>query len=327
VENREILKQDKKSKYKIQYGTFMKSILSYLLTVVLLLAGCGKKQESNSTKTIGVSLLTRAHVFYKDLEEGLRTEAAKDGYDLIITSGDFDLGKQSNQIEDFITRKVDAIIVCPTDSRGVGPAIRKANEAKIPVFTADIAAQEGDVVCHVASDNVAGGRLAGEYLAKVLGGKGNVAIIGQPTVTSVLDRTQGFKEAIAKYPNMKIVAEVNGEGVRDRALQVTTDVLQAHPNLNGIFGINDDSALGALDAVQQFKRTSISIVGYDAIPEAAQAIINGTALKADVVQYPKKIGEKTIDEIKAYFSGTAVPKVVPVEVGIVDKEELQKSVK
>lgn len=292
------------------------------LGLFILSPGCARKKEAQ--KTIGVSLLTRAHVFYKDLEEGLQSEAGKYGYKLIITAGDFDLGKQSSQIEDFVTRKVDAIIVCPVDSRGVGPAIRKANEAKIPVFTADIASQEGEVVCHVASDNISGGKLAGEYLAKTLKGKGNVAIIGQPTVTSVLDRTQGFKEAVGKYQGLRIVAEVNGEGVRDKAMQVTSDILQAHPDLDGIFAINDDCALGALDAVQQFKRTGVKIVGYDATPPAVDAILKDTPLKADVIQYPDKIGKITIDEIKDYLSGIQVPKIVPVEVGIVDRESLQK---
>ena len=301
----------------------MKKILWLVMIFAIAIFGCAKK-ETGSSKVIGVSLLTRAHVFYKDLEEGLKTEAAKNGYELIITAGEFDLGKQSAQIEDFITRKVDAIIVCPVDSRGIGPAVKKANEAKIPVFTADIAAQEGDVVCHIASDNVAGGRLAGEYLAKLLGGKGTVAIIGQPTVTSVLDRVQGFKEAISKFPEIKIVADVNGEGLRDKAMQAASDILQAHPDLSGIFGINDDSALGALDAVQQFKRSGVNIVGYDATPPAVDAIIKGTELKADVIQYPKKIGETTIIKIKEYFSGASVPKIIPVEVGIVDKEALQK---
>ncbi len=296
-----------------------------LLLPLLLLASCSKKEESKATKTIGVSLLARQHVFYKDLEEGLKSEAAKQGYELVITSGDFDLGKQSSQVEDFITRKVDAIIVCPVDSRGIGPAIRKANEAKIPVFTADIAAEEGDVVCHVASDNVAGGRLAGEYLAKALNGQGKIAIIDHPMVTSVLDRTQGFKEVIAKYPGITIVADQEAGGVRDKAMQVAADILQAHPDLSGIFGINDDSALGALDAIQQFNRKNIVIVGYDATPPAADAITKGTPLKADVVQYPIKIGEKTIQEIHDFFNGTMPPKVLPVEVGIVDKDALQKA--
>ncbi len=302
----------------------MKRIILLAIVAFFAMTSCGKKEESKSTKTIGVSLLTRAHVFYKDLEEGLKSEAAKDGYKLIITAGDFDLGKQSAQIEDFITQKVDAIVVCPVDSRGVGPAIKKANDAKIPVFTADIAAQEGETVCHIASDNVAGGRLAGEYLGKFLNGKGNIAIIGQPTITSVLDRVQGFKDAIAKFPDMHIVADVNGEGVRDKAMQAAADILQAHPDLAGIFGINDDSALGALDAVQQFKRDKIAIIGYDATPPARDAIMKGTPLKADVIQYPQKIGEMTIAKIKDYFSGTALPKVVPVEVGIVDKDALDK---
>lgn len=291
----------------------------------LIVSSCGPKTEMQATKTIGVSLLTRAHIFYRDLEEGLQEEAAKHNYKLIITAAEFDLGKQVGHIEDFIAQGVDAIILCPADSRGIGTGIRKANEAGIPVFTADIAAQEGTVVSHIASDNTAGGRLAGQYLARVLSGKGKVAIINQPTVTSVLDRVDGFREALAGYPSITVVADVNGEGVRDKAMQAASDILQAHPDLDGIFGINDDSALGALDAVQQFKRQNVVIIGYDATPPAADAILRGTALKADVVQYPKLIGTTTVAKIAEYFSGTEVPPVVPVDVGIVDKASLEGS--
>ncbi|HTO94805.1 MAG TPA: substrate-binding domain-containing protein, partial [Bacteroidota bacterium] len=245
-------------------------------------------------------------------------EARADHYELVITSAEFDLGKQINQIEDFVARKVDAVIVCPVDSKGIGPGVRKANDAGIPVFTADIAAQEGSVVCHIASDNVAGGRLAGQYMAKALGGKGKIAIINNPVATSVLDRVQGFREAIGAYPGITVVADVSGEAVRDKSLQATTDVLQGNPHLDGIFGINDASALGALDAVQQFKRAGIVIVGYDATPPAADAILRGTALKADVIQYPKKIGTTTIEMIRDYFAGRSVPPVVPIDVGIAD---------
>lgn len=295
------------------------------LVPCFLFNSCTKKEEKFQAKTIGVTLLTRAHLFYRDLEAGLREEADSNKYELIITAAEFDLGKQTSQIEDFVARKVDAIVVCPVDSKGIGAAIRKANEAKIPVFTADISAQEGEVVSHIASDNVAGGRLAGEYLAKLLGGKGTVGIIDQPAVTSVLDRVQGFKEAVGKFPNMKIVADVNGQGVRDRAMQAASDVLQAHPDIQGIFGINDDSALGALDAAQQFKRMNVAIVGYDATPPAVDAILKGTQLKADVIQFPKKIGSATIQKIKEYFTGQQVPKVVPVDVGIADKDALSKT--
>ncbi len=294
-----------------------------LVLVILVFASCGRK-ETKAEKVIGVSLLTRGHVFYRDLEAGLVTEAQQHNYELIITAGEFDLGKQIGQIEDFIARKVDAIVLCPVDSRGVGPGIKRANEAGIPVFTADIASQEGDVVSHIASDNVAGGRLAGKYLAEALKGVGTVAIINQPTVTSVLDRVKGFKDELARHPGISIVADVNGQGVRDKAMQAAADVLQAHPKLNGVFGINDDSALGTLDAAQQFRRSDLIIIGYDATPPAEDAIRKGTSLKADVVQFPGKIGTMTMQQVKAYFSGSSVPAVVPVEVGIVDKDALEK---
>ena len=296
----------------------MKTGLTFTLIACALALSCARQGEQAGTKTIGIALLTRGHIFYKDLEEGFREQAKADHFELVITSAEFDLGKQINQIEDFVARKVDAVVVCPVDSKGVGPGVRKANDAGIPVFTADIAAQEGTVVSHIASDNVAGGRLAGEYMAHALHGEGRIAIINNPVATSVLDRVQGFREAIAKYPGITVAADVSGEAVRDKSLQATTDVLQANPRLDGIFGINDASALGALDAVQQFKRAGIVIVGYDATGPAADAITRGTALKADVIQYPKRIGTTTIDVIRDYFAGKKAPPVVPIEVGIAD---------
>jgi ribose transport system substrate-binding protein len=302
-------------------------IVTVLVTTILCssISGIGCRTDDPSKgKTIGVTLLNRGHLFYRDLEEGLQRQAALCGFSLIVTSADFDLSKQVAQVEDFIARKVDAIIICPVDSRGVGPAIMKAKVAGIPVFTADIAAREGEVVSHIASDNVAGGRLAGEYLGGLLNGKGRVAIINQPAISSVLDRVNGFRDGLARYPDITIVADVNGEGVRDKAMQAAADVLQAQPNLDGIFGINDDSALGALDAVQQFGRTQIAIVGYDATPPAREAILKGTALKADVIQYPELIGRRTIEAIDEFFAGRMPAKIIPVEVGVVDRDSLMK---
>jgi ribose transport system substrate-binding protein len=302
---------------------------SFLILILILsvsIISCNdSSKKTGYKKTIGVSLLTRGHIFYRDLEEGLKKEAAKYNYELIITSADWDLGKQIAQVEDFISRKVDAIIISPVDSRGIGSGIARANDTGIPVFTADIAAEQGKVVSHIASDNFQGGKLAGEYIANALNGTGEIAIINQPAITSVLDRVQGFKSAIVNYPEIKIVGDVNGFGVRDRSLQAAADLLQAHPQLKGIFGINDDTALGALDAARQYNKNDLIIVGYDATPPAVDAILKGTPLKADVIQYPKIIGESTIARIKDYFDGKTVPPVVPVEVGIVDKAALRKN--
>jgi ribose transport system substrate-binding protein len=292
---------------------------------LLVSSGCNKGggggtggAGGSGGKRIGVTLLTREHVFYKDLEAGLREAADKAGYQLTVTSGDMDLAKQQSQIDNFIVQRVDAIVLCPADSKGIGPAIEAANRAGIPVFTADIAAQGGQIVSHIASDNLAGGRLAAEYIAKAINGQGDVGIIGQQEVQSGLDRELGFKEEMKKYPGIKVAAVLNGGGVRDKALKAAEDMLQGNPNLKGIFGINDDSALGALSAAEGAGKKDLVIVGYDAIPEAMKAIQRGSALKADVAQQPRDIGTKTIEAISKHFAGGPVEKNISVPVKIVD---------
>lgn len=293
----------------------MKRWIWLALLALLWLPGCSRE---GGRKVIGVSLLTKEHVFYRDLEKALRDTADRLGFDLIVNSGDWDLAKHQAQIENFIVRNVDAIIVCPCDSRGIGPAIQKANAAAIPVFTADIRAEGGKIVSQIASDNEAGGRLAAGYVAKLLDGKGEVAIIDQPIIQSTIERVRGFTAEMIKYPGIRIVARPNGDGVRDKAMKAAEDLLQGYPNLAGIFGINDDSALGALAAVEAAGRKNIVIVGFDGIPEARQAILRGSALKADVVQYPAEIGRITIETIHKHLAGEQVPPEIPVRVGMID---------
>jgi ribose transport system substrate-binding protein len=291
---------------------------------VLGFAGCGGGATQKG-KVIGVTLLTKQHIFYQDLEKGLLSEAKKNGYTVTVLAAEFDPAKQANQVEDFIAKKVDAIVISPCDSSGIGSAIAEANKANIPVFTADIAnlSKEGQVVAHIASDNVEGGRQAGQLLAKALDGAGSIAIINHPNVTSVLDRVKGLKEALEKYPNIKIVADVPAYGRRADAMKVAEDILQTHPDLKGIFGINDDSALGALAAVTAAgKKGKIAIVGYDATPEAKKEIADG-GIYGDAIQYPDKIGMLTVQAIAAHFAGKPAQKYIPVEVGSWTKADAQ----
>jgi len=261
---------------------------------------------------IGVSLLTRTHPFYQDLERGLLDAAAEHGYELVVQAGEFDVAKQKDQLENFIVRRVSAIIVCPCDSKSIGTTIAAANSAGIPVFTADIAvlAPGALVVCHVASDNVAGGRLAAQAVGEVLDGHGQVAIIDHPEVESVIQRVRGFEEEIATLPGIRVVAKLTGRGMKDMAFRTAEDVLQAHPDLDAIFGINDDSALGALAAVEKAGRQArVKIIGFDAVPEARKAIADGK-IYADVVQQPRLIGTTTIGAVAAYMSGQEVPREI-----------------
>ncbi len=258
--------------------------LAALLAACLLIPACGgdtkpKPAPGRAGATIGVSLLTRTHPFYQDLEQGLREAAAERGYTLLVQAGEFDVARQKDQLADFLVRKVDAIIVCPCDSRSIGTSIAAANAAGVPVFTADIAvlAEGVTVACHVACDNVAGGRLAARAVAEALGGRGEVAIIDHPEVESVIQRVAGFEAELAEqHPEVKVVAKLTGRGMKDAAFRTAEDILQAHPDLDAIFGINDDSALGALAAVEKAgKAGQVLIVGFDAVPEARQAIARG----------------------------------------------------
>ncbi len=307
--------------------------LAGVLCALVAASGCqtggpgGQSGQSGpggaSGKRIGVTLLTREHEFYRELEAGLRDAAQKAGYELIVTSGDFDLAKQQSQIENFIVQRVSAIVVCPADSKGIGPAIDQANQAGIPVFTADIAAQGGRVVSHIASDNLEGGRMAAAYVARALGGQGSVGIIGQQEVQTGLDRENGFKEEMQKHPGIKVVAVLNGRGVRDQALKAAEDMLQGNPGLKAIFGINDDSALGALSAAEARGRSDLVIVGYDATPEAVGAIKRGSQLKADVAQQPRDIGAKTVEAVVTHFGGGQVPPKIAVPIRMVDVESVK----
>ncbi len=288
--------------------------LAALGALLALLASCGGGGEgpgepaSGRKITVGVSLLTRTHPFYQDLEAGLRAAAARRGLDLVVQAGEFDVARQKDQIESFLVRGVTAIVVAPCDSKSIGTSIVAANRAGIPVFTTDIAvlAPEARIVSHIASDNVEGGRLAARALAEALGGKGKIAILDHPEVESVIQRVSGFEEELASHPGVLLVAKLPGRGMKDAAFRAAEDLLQAHPDLDGIFGINDDSALGALAAVEKAGRSGrVAIVGFDATPEARRAILDGKIL-ADVVQLPRRIGEETIDAVADHLAGKPV---------------------
>ena len=292
------------------------------LLATLALGGCAKR-AATSRPQVGVTLLTEAHVFYQGLKRGMQHAADSLGVDLHFVAGEWDLARQTSQVENFITQKMDAIVIAPVDSRGIVSAVEEANRAGIPVFTADIAAAGGDVATHVASDNVQGGRLVGEFLARRLNGRGKVAILDQPTVTSVIDRVRGFREAMAAYPGITIVAAPAVErGLREVAKQKTDNLLQSHPDLSAIFGSNDDCALGALASIRAAGKSGVVVVGFDATPEAQAAIREGSALLADAIQYPEAIGARTVEAIVARLRGGTAPRQIAVRVGIVDRDSL-----
>ncbi len=289
-----------------------------------LVTGCSRKdtqapplgpesERPRVTGAIGLSVLTMDNPFFKAIADSMAAEAEKSWYQVIAVSGDFDVAKQQDQIKDFIVKQVDAIVLCPCDSKAIAPAIKEANDAGIPVFTADIACLDPsvEVVAHIATDNLQGGRLAADAIVEAVGGRGKVAILDHPVVESVILRTQGFEERLAelnKAPdvNVQIVAKLPGGGDKTKSLSATQDLIQSHPDLDAIFAINDPSALGARAALENAgKADQVKIVGFDGQPEGKQAIKDGK-IYADPIQYPDRIGVETVRAIMRYMNGEDV---------------------
>jgi len=304
--------------------------------LALTAVSCGKKTEQKGAESgppgggskplICVSLLTSANPFFKVMGDAMQAEAVARGYEIMITSADMDPARQKDQVKDFISKKAAAIILCPADSRSIVTSIQEANQAGIPVFTADIACLDKSVkvVSHIATDNYAGGKLAAQAMIEALGGKGKVAIIDHPEVESVILRTKGFCEVISKAPGIKIVAQLPGGGMRDTAFKTAQDILEKNPDLDGIFAINDPTALGAIAAIEKAGRSDrIKVVGFDGQPEAKQAIKDGK-MYADSIQYPGKIGKLAIEAVAKYFAGEKVPPETLIPTGLYKKADADK---
>jgi ribose transport system substrate-binding protein len=314
-----------------------RTILLLVLSAALLGCTSNIPKPGNATgadkRIIGLSVLTLTNPFFKVIADTLAEEAGKHGYQVLVVSGEFDAAKQQNQVKDFLVQRVAAIVLCPCDSKAIGPVIQEANTAGIPVFTADIAclAPGAKVVCHVATDNHAGGKEAAKAMIEALGSAGGkIAILDHKPVESCLMRVKGFKEAIAEHNatgqgvKIDIVAELPGGGLKDQGYKATEDLLQAHPQLVGIFAINDLSALGARAALEKAgKADQVKLIGFDGQPEGKQAIKEGR-IYADPIQFPDRIAQETVRVLVRYFEGEKVPAEILIPTGLYRKADADK---
>tara|TARA_B100000029_G_scaffold168526_1_gene164642 strand:+ start:35 stop:976 length:942 start_codon:yes stop_codon:yes gene_type:complete len=287
----------------------MKKILTLFLTALLpAMIGCGAEKK----RVIAYSPLTLSNPFFKVIGDHIKEEAAKHGYEVIMVDPDMSVSKQSDQIDDFITRDVTAIILVPCNRLSIGPAVKKANAAGIPVFTVDaMCAAEGvEIEGHVGTDNFQGGELAGKAMVEALGDQGGeVLVLDFKKANSCVLRVAGFKKIIDAHNEkgeggkIEIVKELDGNGDRTQGYKSTADALVAHENLAAIFAINDPSALGAYTAVKEAGRQDqIKIIGFDGQLDGKQAIKEGKIF-ADPIQHPDKMGRQIVQNIVKYLAG------------------------
>lgn len=293
----------------------LKKALSALLTTVALSAGSAAFADG-----IGASLLTQQHPFYIELADAMKAEAEAKGVPLEVSIANQDLSKQLADVEDFIVKGVDVIVISPVDSQGVMAAIAKAEAAGIKVVTVDVPAANAKVTSHIGTDNYAGGVKAGELMAKVLDGKGKVAIIDYPTVQSVVARIEGFKKALEAYPDIQIVAQQTGI-TRAEALAVAQNMLQANPDITGIFGFGDDAALAAAVAVKSAGlEGQVKVIGFDGMEEARRAVDTNPVMVGVIQQFPDQMGKTAVDTAAMVIAGQQVPAEQPIVPGVYVKK-------
>ncbi len=318
----------------------MNKRFAYILLGGALLAAlsCNRGTPADSAKpTIALVLKTLNNPFFIDMQKGAQEAAQKLGVTLIVQAAEreVDVEKQMQIIENLIQTKVAALCITPSGSKEVVPAIVKANRAGIPVIIVDtrvnpetLQTANGKTAGFIGSDNLEGGRVAGAFIAKQLGGKGKVAILeGIPGHETGDSRMKGFREIVAKNPGVQIVSSQPANWERDQGFNVFQNMLQAHPEIQALFACSDLMALGAVEAIAAAGKTGkIIVVGFDAFSEAREAVTKGT-MQATVAQSPAEMGRTAVENAWKALKGEAFKDDVSLGVTLITKENAKAAAK
>jgi len=288
-------------------------LISLMIIAVLF---CGAAGAAMAADKIALVVSTLDNPFFVTLANGAKAKAKALGYDLVVVDSQNDPATELSNVEDVLNQNVKVLLLNPVDSDAARAAVRTANLGRVPVITLDRDAKGAKVICHIASDNVRGGELAGELIIKKLGGHGNVAELeGQPGTDAARDRSKGFRDAIAGAPGIKLVASQPANFDRTQGLNVMENMLQAHPDIDAVFAANDEMALGAVKAIQSSNR-KIVVVGFDGTRDGIAAVKNGS-MYATVAQQPALIGSLGVEEASNVINRHQVPASVPVPLKVI----------
>ncbi|WP_188206811.1 ribose ABC transporter substrate-binding protein RbsB [Alkalibacillus aidingensis] len=305
----------------------LKLVLFAFLTIGLL-AACttespttdGEEEGSSNDDDeihVGLAVSTQNNPFFVTLKDGAEAKADELGIELTVVDAQDDAATQLNSIEDLIQQGVDVLVVNPTDSEAVVSAVENANDAGIPVVTVDRSADGGEVVAHVASDNVAGGEMAGDFIIEQLGGEGNVVELeGIPGSSAARERGEGFHNAVGEEDGIEVVAQQPADFDRAEGLTVMENIIQSESDFEAVFAHNDEMALGALRALESADMDDVIVVGFDATDDAVEAVEAGE-MDATIAQQPTIIGEQGIEIALQIANGENVDEFIPVELELV----------
>lgn len=296
-------------------------------TLALTATACGSdssSDEDGETVKLGLAISTLNNPFFVQMKKGAEAEAKTQSADLSVQDAQDDASQQANQVQNFTSQNVKSIIINPVDSDAAGASVKGANNADIPVIAADRGVNKADTEATVASDNVDGGRQAAKELAEMLDGKGEILFLrGQAGTSASRERGQGFTEGLKKFPGVKVVAKQTADFDRTKGLDVTTNMLQAHPNVDGVFAENDEMALGAIKALGDKAGDDVKVVGFDGTPEGLKAVKNGS-LTMTIAQQPEELGKMAVRNALRVVDGTKVDKQIKVPVKVVTSKNVDQ---
>ncbi|RIP33427.1 D-ribose ABC transporter substrate-binding protein [Staphylococcus gallinarum] len=290
----------------------MKKYFISLFAILLFLTGCSLESplESNSNSksdkqksdvVIGVSISTLNNPFFVKIKQGIEDEAKRQGVKVKFADAQDDAAKQANDIDDLIQQNVDYLIVNPTDSDAISGSIQIANDQQIPVITLDREVSKGKVASFIASDNVKGGEMGAQLIVDELGENTKVAELeGIPGASATRERGKGFHNIADK--SLDVVSKQSAKFNRTEGLNVTQNIIQAHPDIKAIFAQNDEMALGAVEAIGN---KDIKVVGFDGNEDALKSVDN-QKLFATVAQQPSLMGEESIKTVMKLYDGKKV---------------------
>ena len=298
----------------------MKKILAVLIATLMLLTMCSAAM-AEETVTIGYLLSDLSNQFFTTLEQGIKARCEELGVEVVGYDSGNDAANDMTNMEDLINLGVDIILYNPVDSDAGEAVVELANAAGIPVVTIDRGVNGGEVVCHIASDNVYGAELAAQFIVELLGEEGGAVaeVQGMAGASAATDRHTGFDNVMGAAENITVVSSQIGNWDRTQAMTIMENVLTSNPEVKAVFCANDVMALGVVEACQANNRDDIIIVGFDADDDAIAAIQEGT-MKGTIQQLPETMGVTGVDVALAYLAGEEVEPFIGVEVALVTAE-------
>jgi ribose transport system substrate-binding protein len=313
----------------------MKRTLALILAAAALSASCnrGPAALAPGRPTVALVLKTLNHPYFVDMRRGAQEAADRLGVTLQVQAAEreIDVEKQMQIVENVIQTGIQALCITPSGSREIVSALVKAQNAGVPIVVVDTrvdakAAADAGVktATFVGSDNYEGGKLAGDYLVKVSGGKARVGILeGIPGHETGDSRLRGFRDATRAAPGIAIVASQPANWERDQGFNVFQNMLQAHPDIDSVFACSDLMALGALEAIAAAgKAGKIRVIGFDALDDAKKAIAAGT-MEASVAQFPGEMGRLAVESAVKVIRGETLPANIDVKLELVTRDNVK----